>query len=85
MSLTGKQIRELNSAYQSIYVKQEPEVENLAITEELFEELCISILAEAFDSYGIEILGSIVSNLINDDHFSYNESFVKWLNWIVSI
>ncbi len=55
MSLTGKQIRELNSAYQSIYVKQEPEVENLAITEELFEELCISILAEAFESHGIEI------------------------------
>ena len=55
MSLTGKQIRELNSAYQSIYVKQEPKVENLAITEELFEELCISILAEAFESHGIEI------------------------------
>ena len=55
MSLTGKQIRELNSAYQSIYVKQDPEVENLAITEELFEELCISILAEAFESHGIEI------------------------------
>ena len=48
MSLTGKQIRELNSAYKSIYVKQEPVVENLAITEELFEELCITILAEAF-------------------------------------
>ena len=37
MSLTGKQIRELNSAYKSVYVKQEPVVENLAITEELFE------------------------------------------------
>ena len=55
MSLTGKQIRELNSAYKSVYVKQEPVVENLAITEELFEELCISILAEAFESHGIEI------------------------------
>ena len=55
MSLTGKQIRELNSAYKSIYVEQEPEVENLAITEEQFEELCISILAEAFESHGIEI------------------------------
>ena len=55
MSLTGKQIRELNSAYKSIYVKQEPVVENLALTEELFEELCISILAEAFESHGIEI------------------------------
>ena len=37
MSLTGKQIRELNSAYKSVYVKQEPVVENLAITEELFD------------------------------------------------
>ncbi len=55
MSLTGKQIRELNSAYNNVYAKQEPEVENLAITEELFEELCISILAEAFESHGIEI------------------------------
>ena len=55
MSLTGKQIRELNSAYNSVYVKQEPVVENLAITEEQFEELCISILAEAFESYGMEV------------------------------
>jgi CHASE2 domain-containing sensor protein len=39
----------------------------------------------AKDSYGIEILGTIISNLINDDHLSYNESFVKWLNWILSI
>ena len=57
MSLTGKQIRELNSAYKSIYVKQEPVVENLAITEEQFEELCITILAEAFESYGMEVYG----------------------------
>ena len=53
MSLTGKQIRELNSAYKSIYVKQEPE--NLAITEEQFEEWCITILAEAFESYGMVV------------------------------
>jgi len=39
----------------------------------------------AKDSYGVEILGNIVSNLIKDDHLSYNESFVKWLNWILSI
>ena len=57
MSLTGKQIRELNSAYNSVYAKQEPVVENLAITEEQFEELCISILAEAFESYGMEVYG----------------------------
>ena len=39
----------------------------------------------AKDSYGIEILGTIISNLINDDHLSYSETFVKWLNWIFSI
>ena len=55
MSLTGKQIRELNYAYKSVYAKQEPVVENLAITEEQFEELCITILAEAFESYGMEV------------------------------
>ena len=37
------------------------------------------------DSYGIEILSQITSNIINDDHLKYNESFVKWLNWIISI
>ena len=60
MSLTGKQIRELNYAYKSVYAKQEPVVENLAITEEQFEELCITILAEAFDSYGIELYLSLI-------------------------
>ena len=55
MSLTGKQIRELNSAYKSVYVKQEPVVENLAITKKEFEELCITILAEAFEGSGVEI------------------------------
>ena len=55
MSLTGKQIRELNSAYNSVYAKQEPVVENLAITKEEFEELCITILAEAFEGSGVEI------------------------------
>jgi len=37
------------------------------------------------DSYGIEIIGTIVSNLINNDHFSHSETFVKWLNWIIAI
>lgn len=37
------------------------------------------------DTYGIEILSQITSNIINDDHLLYNESFVKWLNWIISI
>ena len=39
----------------------------------------------AKDSYGIEILGNIVSNLINDDHLNYNETFVWWLNWMLSL
>jgi len=55
MSLTGKQIRELNSAYKSVYAKPEPIEENLAITKEEFEELCISILVEAFEGNGIEV------------------------------
>ena len=55
MSLTGKQIRELNSAYNSVYVKQESVVEDIAITKEEFEELCITILAEAFECSGVEV------------------------------
>ena len=38
------------------------------------------------DSYGIEILGNIVSNLINpDDALSYSPNLVKWLNRILSL
>jgi len=38
------------------------------------------------DSYGIEILGNIVSNLINpEDALSYSPNFVKWLNRILSL
>ena len=39
----------------------------------------------AKDSYGIEILATIISNRINDDHFSYSETFVNWINWIITI
>ena len=39
----------------------------------------------AKDSYGIEILGTIISNRINDDHFSYSETFINWINWIIAI
>ena len=35
------------------------------------------------DSYGIEILGNIVSNLINNDHLTFHAIFY-WLNWILS-
>ena len=38
------------------------------------------------DSYGIEILGNIISNLINPkDALSYSPNFVKWLNRILSL
>lgn len=38
------------------------------------------------DSYGIEILGNIISNLINhNDALSYSPNFVKWLNRILSL
>ena len=37
------------------------------------------------NSYGIEILATIISNRINDDHFSYSETFVNWINWIIAI
>jgi len=39
----------------------------------------------ARDSYGIEILAIIISNRIHDDHFSYSETFVNWINWIIAI
>ena len=39
----------------------------------------------ARNSYGIEILATIISNRINKDHFSYSETFINWINWIISI
>ena len=39
----------------------------------------------AKDSYGIEILATIISNRINDDHFSYSETLVNWINLIIAI
>ena len=37
------------------------------------------------DSYGIEILATIVSNLIHNEYLSFNPILVKILNWIISI
>lgn len=37
------------------------------------------------DSYGVEILATIVSNLINNEYLSFNPILVKVLNWIISI
>ena len=40
MSLTGKQIRELNNAYQSVYKKPEESEDLVVLTQEDFESLC---------------------------------------------
>ena len=58
MSLTGKQIRELNNAYQSIYVKPEESEDLVVLTQEDFESLCVEILSEVFESSNIELLNS---------------------------
>ena len=39
----------------------------------------------AKDTYGVEILANITSNLINNDGFYYNESLVKYLNIFISL
>ena len=49
MSLTGKQVREVQSLYESVYAPKEIK-EDIILTEEEFEELCESILEEAFDA-----------------------------------
>ena len=53
MSLTGKQVRELQSLYESVYAPKEIK-EDIILTEEEFEELCESILEEAFDAIVID-------------------------------
>jgi len=58
MSLTGKQIRELNNAYQSIYKKPEESEDLVVLTQEDFESLCVEILSEVFESSNIELLNS---------------------------
>jgi len=54
MSLTGKQVRELQSLYESVYAEK-PEKEDVVLTQEEFDELCLVILQEAFESSGVEI------------------------------
>ena len=60
MSLTGKQVRELQSLYESVYAPKEIK-EDIILTEEEFEELCESILEEAFDAI---VLDEIVKKTI---------------------
>ena len=54
MSLTGKQVRELQSLYESVYAEK-PEKEDVVLTQEDFDQLCLVILQEAFESSGVEI------------------------------
>ena len=58
MSLTGKQIRELNNAYQSMYKESEESEDLVVLTQEDFESLCVEILSEVFESSNIELLNS---------------------------
>ena len=37
------------------------------------------------DSYGVEILGTIISNLIENEYLSYSPLFVRILNWLLSL
>ena len=54
MSLTGKQVRELQSLYESVYAEK-PEKEDVVLTQEDFDQLCLVILQEAFESSEVEI------------------------------
>ena len=54
MSLTGKQVRELQSLYESVYAEK-PEKEDVILTQEEFDQVCLVILQEAFESSGVEI------------------------------
>ena len=54
MSLTGKQVRELQALYESVYAEK-PEKEDVILTQEEFDQLCLVILQEAFESSGVEI------------------------------
>ena len=52
MSLTGKQVGELQALYESVYDKEKLK-EDIILTEEEFEELCAHILVETFNSVSL--------------------------------
>ena len=60
MSLTGKQVREMQSLYESVYAPKEIK-EDIVLTNEEFEELCECILNEAFD---VIVLDEVVRKTI---------------------
>ena len=53
MSLTGKQVGELQALYKSVYSSKEIK-EDIILTNEELEELCEHILGEAFDAIVID-------------------------------
>ena len=58
MSLTGKQVGELQALYESVYDKEQLK-EDIILTEEEFEELCAHILVETFNSVALNEKGII--------------------------
>ena len=54
MSLTGKQVRELQSLYESMY-EEKPQKEDIILTQEEFDQVCLVILAEAFKTSEVEL------------------------------
>ena len=53
MSLTGNQVRDLQSLYESIYSPKKLK-EDVILTKEEFEELCEYILEEAFGAISLD-------------------------------
>ena len=56
MSLTGKQVGELQALYKSVYSSKEIK-EDIILTNEEFKELCEHILGEAFDAIVLDEMG----------------------------
>ena len=54
MSLTGKQVRELQSLYESMY-EEKSQKEDIILTQEEFDQLCLVILQEAFETSEVEL------------------------------
>ena len=62
MSLSSKQIREIQSLYESVYAPKDEKV-NLVLTNEEFEELCTCILVETFNSV---VLDEVTKKIAKD-------------------
>ena len=66
MSLTGNQVRDLQSLYESIYAPKQLK-DDVILTNEELEELCEHILGEAFDAIVLdEVVKKIVKTAANN-------------------